>query len=223
MGRDAFQRPSRVLVIWGVCCVAFASLLGVYDVVLARYADDLRENDYRTYLGLAAIHLEEKDYLAALKQVDQALALAPENPEPYAYAGGIHYRLKHWERAIENLQAAIDHGDDSRGPRMDIVWSLIELGRFEEAATLGESYAVEVDDNTALLQYVAEAYLRAEQPAKAIPVLERALEASPENLYQLSRLATAYGDVGNDAGKAEMQARIDAIHDAIGQMGTRTQ
>jgi len=220
MKRSAFKRPGRVLAFWSLACVGLAALLIGYDVALAHYGGHLRDTDYRTYLGLAWEEVQVADFVGAMAHAERAMELAPERPEPYAMAGSIHYRLKHWERARENMAKAIERGDRSRGPRMDLVWSAIELGRYDEAAELGARFASEVEDNAVLLQYAAEAHLRAERPAEAIPFLRRALAASPDNLYQLSRLASAYRDTGDAAAAAEIQARIDAIHDAIGQLGT---
>jgi tetratricopeptide (TPR) repeat protein len=219
----AYKKPGRVLVIWGVTCAALAALLLAYDVALAQYGTRLQEQDYRTYLGIATEHLAGRDDLGALTNVELAKKLAPTNPEPYAYAGGIHYRLENWKQAIENLEKAVEFGDPSKGPRMDIVWSHIELGRHEAAAALGERFAAEVQDNTALLQYAAEAHLRAKHPEKAIPLLKQALRVSPDNLYQLSRLAGAYKALGKMEDAGEIQGRIDAIHDAIGQLGNSGQ
>jgi tetratricopeptide (TPR) repeat protein len=219
MNRPAYKKPGRVLVLWGVVCVALVALLGVYDVVLADYVVHLRENNYRTHLGFATERMEQEDYLGALKHVERAKELAPASFEPFAFAGSIHYRLKRWLLAIENMEQALKNGDPSRGPRMDILWSLIELKRYDEAAVFGERYIKEVEDNGPLLQHTAEAYIRAKHPEKAIPLLRRALDDSPENLHQLSRLAGAYKELGDDDAVAEIQARIVAIHEAIGQLG----
>ena len=219
MNAVAYKKPGRVLIVWGVFCLAFVVLLAVHDVALARYTTHLRENDYRTHLGLAMECVERKDYLDALRHAERAKRLAPENPEPPACAGSIHYRMKNWARAIDNFNQAIKNGDASRGPRMDIVWSLIELERYDEAATLGAKYADEVVDNAPLLQHTAEAHLRAKRPEKALPLLQQALKTSPENVQQLNRIARIHRELGDDDAAADIEARIDAIDDAIGQLG----
>lgn len=197
-----------------------AALLFGYDIALAHYAGQLRANDYRTYLGAAWEQVQAEDYIGAMQQVERAIQLAPDNPEPFAVAGSIHYRLKHWERAFENMTKAVERGDRARGPRMDIVWSAIELKRYDEAVALATQFADDVPDNAIFFQYAAEAHLRAGRPAEAIPMLKQALNAAPDNLYQLSRLASAYRDTDNTKAAEEIQARIDAIHDAIGQIGS---
>ncbi|MCF6287566.1 MAG: hypothetical protein L3K26_20650 [Candidatus Hydrogenedentes bacterium] len=219
MKLPAYKKPGRVLVLWGVVCVAFVALLGVYDVVLADYVVHLRENDYRTYLGFAVERLAEEDYLGALKQAEHAKELAPDSFEPFAFAGSIHYRMKRWPLVIENMDQAIKNGDPSRGPRMDILWSLIELERYEEAAVFGERYIKEVEDNGPLLQFTAEAYLRAKHPEKAVPLLRQAMKQSPDNLRQLRRLYNAYKAMGKEKEAAEVQAQIDALYEAIDQLG----
>jgi tetratricopeptide (TPR) repeat protein len=220
MERKAFQNPGRVIAIWSGACVALVVGLFGYDVALARYADHLRENDYRTYLGRAWEEVEAEDYVAAMQLAEEAKALAPEQPEPYSFAGSVHFRLKQWERALENMTRAIALGDPAPGSRMDAVWSAIQLQRYDEAIALGTEYVATLENKTPMLQYLAEAHLRADRPAAAIPYLEQCLQSTPDNLYQLNRLVTAYRATGKPDKAADIQVRINGILEAIGQLGT---
>lgn len=219
MHRPTFKHPGRILAIWGALLVLAAVAIAVFDFRLATYAANLRANDYRTYLGEAIELLEAKDYLGALQQVERAKELAPDQYEPYAYAGGIHYRMNQWDLAHANFSQAVDKGDPGVGPRLDIVWSLIELKRFDEAAAFGAKAVEQFPDNAMLPQYTAEALLKAGRPGEAIPFLERALGQSENNVYLLDRLARAQEQKGDTAAAAKVRARIESIHDAIGRVG----
>lgn len=219
MYRPTFKNPRRVLATWGALLVLGVAAIAVFDFRLATYAADLRANDYRTYLGEAIVLLESKDYLGALQQVERAKELAPDVYEPYAYAGGIYYRTNQWALAHANFSQAVEKGDPGVGPRLDIVWSLIELKRFDEAAAFGAKAVEEFPDNAMLPQYTAEALLKASRPAEAIPFLERALGQSENNVYLLDRLARAEEEKGDAAAAAKTRARIESIHEAIGRVG----
>lgn len=219
MHRPTFRNPRRVLITWGVLLVLGVLAIAVFDFRLATYAADLRANDYRTYLGQAIVLLESKDYLGALQQVERAKELAPDVYEPYAYAGGIYYRMNQWAQAHDNFCQAVEKGDPGVGPRLDITWSLIELKRFDEAAAFGAKAVDAFPDNAMLPQYTAEALLKASRPAEAIPFLERALGQSENNVYLLDRLARAQEEKGDAAAAAKTRARIESIHEAIGRVG----
>jgi len=219
MYRPTFKHPRRVLAIWAVLWVLGAAAIIAFDVRLAGHAAHLRENDYRTFLGEAVLLLESKDYLGALQRVERAKALAPDVYEPYAYAGGIHYRMNQWDRACENFSRAVEMGDPNVGPRLDIVWSLIELKRFDEAAAFGAKAVEQFPDNALLPQYTAEALMKASRPAEAVPFLERALGQSENNLYLLDRLAKAHDMTGDAEAAAKARARIESIHEEIGRVG----
>ena len=219
MYRPTFKHPRRILAGWGMLWVLGALSIAVFDFRLAGYAADLRANDYRTYLGEAVILLEAKDYLGALQRVEHAKQLAPDVYEPYAYAGGIHYRMKRWDLAYSNFSLAVEKGDPGVGPRLDIVWSLIEMKRYDEAADFGTRAAAAFPDNVMLPQYTAEALLKGGRPGDAIPFLERALAQSENNVYLLDRLARALEQKGDAAAASEARERIDRIHEAIGRVG----
>jgi tetratricopeptide (TPR) repeat protein len=219
MHRPTFKNPHRVLVIWGLLWVLGAVSIAVFDFRLSIYAAELRANDYRTYLGEAVILLESKNYLGALQQVERAKSLAPDVYEPYAYAGGIHYRLNQWDLACANFRQAVEKGDPGVGPRLDIVWSLIEMKRFEEAAEFGAKALEQFPEDVTLLQYTAEALLKAARPAEAISYLERALTRTENNVYLLDRLARAQEQKGDPAAAAKIRTQIDSIHEALGRVG----
>lgn len=219
MHRPTFKNPRRVLILWGLLWLAGVAGIVVFDVGVAGYAANLRENDYRTYLGEAVVLLESKDYLGALQKVEHAKSLAPEVFEPWAYAGGIHYRMNQWELAHANFKEAVEKGDPSVGPRLDIVWSLIELKRFDEAAEFGAEASAQFPDNAMLPQYTAEALLKASRPAEAIPFLEQALGQSENNLYLLDRLEVAHELAGQPEAASQVRARIERIHEEIGRVG----
>ncbi len=219
MHRPTFKHPQRILVTWAFLWLLGAVSVGLFDFRLATYAADLRANDYRTYLGEAIVLLESKDYLGALQQVEKAKALAPDVYEPYAYAGGIHYRMNQWDLAHANFTQAVAKGDPGVGPRLDIVWSLIEMKRYDEAAAFGAKAVTQFPDNAMLPQYTAEALLKAARPAEAIPFLERALGQSENNLYLLDRLEAAHEQAGQADAAAKVRERIERIHEEIGRVG----
>jgi tetratricopeptide (TPR) repeat protein len=219
MHRPTFKNPRHVLILWSLLWLVGAVLIAFFNVRLSIHAAELRANDYRTYLGEAATMVESKNYLGALQQVERAKALAPDVYEPYAYAGGIHYRLGQWELAYTNFRQAVEKGDPGVGPYLDIVWSLIEMKRFNEAAEFGAKALERFPEDVTLPQYTAEALLKAKRPGEAIPFLERALSRSENNVYLLDRLARAHEENGDAVAAENIRDQIDGIHEALGRVG----
>jgi len=215
MGRPLIENTRRGLMLWCAAVALLLALIEAFDFGLRTYARERRKSDYRTYLVAATDLMGHYDYSGALAQVEEAKRRGPKAPEPYAVAGHVRYQLKHWSRAIAEYQEAIARGSRDEGVILNIVWALIELNRYDEAAAVGIKALDAGFSMPALPRYIAEADFRAGQLIKAIPYYELALKGYPNDLYLLDHLRQAYRSAGQLDKAKLMQARIADIEASI--------
>lgn len=211
-------KSRKVLVAWIVLiAVGFLAAEGL-TLLLARHGRDLRENDYRTYLGLAAEFIAKNDFSRALAEVREAKRKAPQAPAPYVIAGDIHYQLKHWDKAIAEYDRAFERKSQEAGPRLNKVWALIELGKNDEAAAFGKQAMADGYRSPAMARFIAEAYSRAKKHAEAVPHYEEALQGYPNDLYLLEHLRQCFVATGQTDRAKEMSNRITDVEASINRI-----
>lgn len=203
--------PKRFFLIWGL---ALAGLLGAGiagNLALGFQVERWRGQDPKFHLAAASRFMTQKDYLSARTEIDKALDLAPALPEPHVTDGHLHYELKQWEKAIAAYKAAIAQGSPNPYLYGRILWCLMNLGRFEEAATFGLDCVAQGHGTASLGQDTAEACLRAGKPTEAAALLEAALRDSPDNTHLLERLAFAYQRAGRQEKTDALLKQIDTV------------
>jgi tetratricopeptide (TPR) repeat protein len=211
----ANENARKTVLLWCAAVVLLLVLTEAVNVGLRAFARERRVSDYRTYLVAATGLMNQYDYMAALSQVEDAKRRNADAPEPYALAGHIRYQLKQWNQAIQEYKAAIAHGSREEGVFLNVVWALIELNRYEEAAALGKKTITAGFSVPALPRYTAEAYFRDGKKAEAIPFYEMALKGYPNDLYLLDHLRQSYRAAGQLDKAKEMQARIADIEASL--------
>jgi len=215
MAGPSLDRARKTLLLW---CAAVLLLLAFTEAInlgLRTFARERRANDYRTYLATANDLINRYDYPAALSQVAESKRRNSKAPEPYAIEGHIRYQLKQWNMAINEYKTAIAQGSREEGVFLNLIWALIELNRYDEAAALGEKTITAGFTVPALPRYTAEAYFRAGKKVEAIPFYEMALKGYPNDLYLLDHLRQAYRAANQLEKAKEMQARIADIEASL--------
>ena len=154
-------------------------------------------------LGRALAKQGRLDEAAA--QVDQAIALAPEQPLLYEDLGSVRALQGRYDDAVPLFEKAI-----SLDPRLPLAHkklgqALAALGRGEEADRHFESYF----DRDPATGQVAEAadHLRAGRADEAIATLRTVLRRHPDHVAAMRYLALAYWREKNKPGDAEAWLR----------------
>ncbi len=210
-----YKNTRRVMALWGTSLMVLVTGVVIINVAIASYVDQMRTNDYRAILSMASKYIDSDEFPNALNQAELALRKAPDRPEPWEMLGHIHYRLENWPKAVEAFRTAIIKGSEDAGVREIVVWALIEMGEYGEAVDFGQACVAAGIVPPALHRYLAEALFRDQRFTEAIPYLEVALKATPNDLYLLDHLRHACEATGALTKADETRQRIEDIHAQI--------
>jgi len=217
MGSTGLRWADVVLAIWAIALAgAFIGVQMLGSFIYQR-AVEYRQQDYRTHLAAAGAFAEAQDYARAFESVKEAIRLAPEAPQSRVALGDLHYRLGHWERAIGAYGRARQLGADALGIWLNTVWSHIEQEDYVSAAAVGLRGIESGFDEPALHRYVAEAFFRDEQYARALPHLRAAVEGFPNDLYLWEHLRFTHEQLGNQEEAERAQRHILSIQGRISE------
>lgn len=212
-----FEHPGRIFALWTLLLVLAFCLLAMTDVGMLRHAKEVRAKDFRSHLEDAGFMLEARDFPGAIAKVETAMKLAPGEPETHAMLGHVQYRLQNWGPAIKAYHEALDLGSTDEGVRQNLIWSYIEIREYATAAAMGEASIEQGFKTPALTRYVAEAWFRGGEYAKAIPYLEVSLRTWPKDMYLLDHLRRALTETGNTERAKRITARMAEVGAALGQ------
>ncbi len=159
--------------------------------------------------AVAGIHLEEKNYEAALQALDTLMALDPANARAYLYSYEAHKALGNAaeaDAALEQL-TKLDKGGDTAKLIFNAGVAAARDGLFDAAAARFQQ-ALDLDPNlTPAMGALGIVYINQKKYAEAATMAERLLAVEPDNPKALRVRWDAYRGLG-DAAKTEeaMQA-----------------
>jgi tetratricopeptide (TPR) repeat protein len=198
-----------VLMTWaGV--LALVVLLGIgWHVGLAGYVGVLRQDSPWTYLKAAERYSEQKNWVGAMDMLQEAAKRGPDSPVPYERMGIILYQQRgDWAGAIEQFRKALERGSDSLDVRGKTIWTLIHLKQYEDAVTFGQQCIDEGSGSPYFPRFVGEALFRAGEFKRAVPYLEKALDAFPADMLLMERLLASYKELGAESKAARLEKRM---------------
>lgn len=210
---------SRFLGIWAAVLAALVvvSLLG--NGALAHYVQQARENDPDIYLDEAEKLMNAGEINTAWLRINAALEKSPEHARAHKVQGDLYFRQKQWVRALDAYGEALALESRDGGVVTNSLWSLIELGRHDDAILYGEKQLKEGFDSPQIARYIAEAYSRAGRVGEAVPHLRKALRTYADDLYLLSLLRQAYASTGQETLERVTQERIAELQRGIASLG----
>ena len=172
-------------------------------IALVERASALDSSDARIWAELATVYhwwwggnhvLRSERMEKARKAAEKAIALDRNNAMGHWVLGKILWSYYwDWKNAEKELMLAEELSPEFTGARAELYQS---LGRWEEAIAAGKQ-KIDVDPiDPRLWRLLGFIYLNAGDPAKAIPILERALELNPNYDTPLIELGWAYCELG---------------------------
>lgn len=169
-----------------------------WDKALADYARIL-ELDPATYVAhrdRARVFMRSNRPEVALKEMDAALALRPNDPDLHLYRSQI---LDLIDRKAD-ATAALDRSlalKPTPGAYLYRAWRRAKSDLAERLTDIDAASVIDPDNrNRAYVEARAKAYIEAGQPAGAVPLLNAALKTSPESISLMMLRAEALAKSG---------------------------
>ena len=177
-------------------------------------------NSVWRHLAAAEAHESHGSYDQAVSEYRAVLALDPHRP-------GIHYRIgrtflsRYWERHLpeDTAQAEKEFALELQvdPSNANAAYELGEMGRkanrFDEAQQFFEQALQYYSDFSEAHLGLAAVLLEKKQPEQALPHIQKAVEADPENEVGWYRLAQVQRKLGDTAEQTKAMARYQHLHD----------
>jgi tetratricopeptide (TPR) repeat protein len=177
------RQLTRIVILAGVLLVLVVATFGGYyyydryysnqpttsENIIAQAQQVVEKNpqDPEARLGLAEVYMLNRSYDDALGEANQVMAAFPDNQHAWLVVGVANALKGNPNDAVEPLQKYFDANKDSDMPGLN---KTLQSAAF----------------------YLGDSYLQLNQPDKAVPVLEKAVEWSQTDSDAMVKLGTAY-------------------------------
>lgn len=148
---------------------------------------------------LGTVFLERRDFNRALKQLESVERVTPNDPQLLALLGGTYLGMGRSEAATRKLQRAIDLGATTPDVQGWLGMGLVQGGQTAAGIRQMTTAVDKAPGNSGLALALAMTYMQQREPRKAIPVLRKALQASPASPLLLNALGAAASAAGDFA------------------------
>jgi len=143
----------------------------------------------------------------AIIEYKKVVEMAPQQPGTHYKLGNAYWSISQWDAATQQFQAELANDPRSCSSHYKLGDIILEQHGDPQAALSEEDKAVGICPNLVdARQDRARAYLRMDRPQDALPDLQIAAQASPDNASIHFLLAQAYRSLGRtQQAQAEMQ------------------
>ena len=149
------------------------------------------------------------DWAGAEQELKRAIELNPNSGNAYDFYGLMLSALERYDEAIEMQRRA--HELDPLAHRIDIVTTLLRVGRYDEALR-AVTRVLEVEPHLALAHAtLGWAYLLKGMPDQGLIRLQKAVSLSPESTLYLAQLGQAFAMVGQTEQAREVLRQLDGL------------
>lgn len=172
------------------------------------------EGRFARFMAAGERHLGQKDYARAILDFQNAVRLAPTNPEPYYRLGVAHLESGNFRAGVSFLLKATELDPKHVGAQLKLAQLMATSRRqdiLEEAAKRAQAAFAVAPEDAAVLNTVALTELRLGKPEHARLRLEQVLEKFPGELtasVMLAKLKLSQ----NDFDGAESVLKQAALH-----------
>jgi len=210
------NKTRRIISVWVLVLVlAFLVTIPV-NVRMARYAQAVRDQRPETYVEMAETLAHQGDYQGALKFWQEANDRAPDNLRVRAALAEIYYGSQRWEDALAVYREVIDRGSREKGAYMNLLWCLVQLGRYREAFAFANRCVEEGITHPELYRRASEACFRGGMYKESIPFYQTALEFYRNDLYLMEHLKQVYRALGDKEKAKTVDAQIAHLQAGAG-------
>lgn len=158
----------------------------------------------------------QQNYAGAIEKYAQAIALAPNQPNPRFWKGMAHYRMDNYDMALPELGAALERGYNRPLDAYSIRWRIHFARKDFDAALADVRAGLQLDPNNQdLLLGLADISFGRGDYQAAVDAYTGYVQRNPANAEVYFQLARAHAALGN------IDAMIAAAEESI-KKGTRS-
>ncbi len=197
-----------------------------YRAAVRREAEDLAGSraDYESALaldpadvealaGLGVTDLADDRPAEAIVSFSVALRLDPRNVTALTGRGAAYYRIANWARSLDDYRAAKAGEGGGRTGLLGELRALIRLERYDEAREIARAALAENPIESVAIDALVRLEEAAGQPQAALPVLDAALAAVPDDPWFLVQRAAVRARSGDTQGAREDFSRVRTLAD----------
>ncbi len=203
---EAIEKILEAIKIAGEDALLYTKLAGLYsetdqyDKALEAYNTviKLRPDDAFVYISIGNIYETQSKYIQALEAYNQALKIFPQYKYNYLNIANVQYQMNDYTAAIENYEQFLSTYSNHREARESLANSYLSSNNPEKA--IKEYEKLYNADNTKFKDYTnyGLALFKTKDYAKAIEILEKAIENDPDSLAAHISLALSYQELGKN-------------------------
>jgi len=159
----------------------------------------------------AALALREiPDNEAALKQLEKAVALSPQDAYVHLLLGQTYQELERFIKAEESVRQALTYQPDLTEAQQALGLILVENEKYQEAVSVLKPLADIDPGNETIAQALATAYEEIDETDHAIRVLKAAIALHNDRVSLLRQLAGLLANTG------DLEGAVQIIDQALG-------
>jgi uncharacterized protein HemY len=126
--------PEVILQILGTYAVVSGEPAEARDLLKRAVEKEPKDAVAWNNLACALLEIKDADLQEALKAVNNALALTPDSPQFHETRGQVMVRFKEWQKAVEDLELAINGMPNSKSIHRSLADAYAALGQSDLAA-----------------------------------------------------------------------------------------
>ncbi len=159
--------------------------------------------------GLLTLYstMDGKDPNEIIPMVEHAIELDPKNPSLYFGLGRVYDKLGQTDKAIESMQKSVDLSPDDFYSNFNLAFFIMKKGDEMNNELNGHYYTSQEEYNKDLAK-VSAVY------ASAIPILEKAHQANPDDLTTVELLKNVTFRLRDD-GMGEKYEQYNALYNSM--------
>jgi predicted Zn-dependent protease len=202
--RPGGKAPDEVTLEWSLLQASMGNLGEVEEFLVARSEKNPAQAPL-IWEALAEGYLRMYRVLDALACLDNWLQREPNNPQAWFLRGNVHQQVNAVQKYVDDYRRVLEL-DPGRGEaRQPLAVGLVEVGRYQEALTHLEYARQRQPDDPEVLVRLARCRSGLGQGEQARDLLDRVLQAHPDNGPALRTL----GEIDLQEGKpAEAEERL---------------
>ncbi|MFT4542161.1 MAG: uncharacterized membrane protein YjgN (DUF898 family)/Flp pilus assembly protein TadD [Planctomycetota bacterium] len=166
---------------------------------LALITQRIERDDTSTidYVRRAAIYEETRDLASAIKDLDKALSLSPNDADLLFPRGRVHYLMGEYGKAHSDLSRAVETIPKTADLDGWYGITLYQLGMLEHARQYLESSCDQYDSESWVHGFHGKVLWELDENQEALQALERAHDLDPKIAWVLDMLATVELELGH--------------------------